>query len=198
MNIVPFVKKSLAAAALLSCVAGAQAAVVFYNSAAAFTAANPTQSVENFADTTLVSGLSFVSTVGNIAGGIWNDRLVPGGATTRFNFSSAVNGFGADFDMSPGGQGTGILMTITLLGGANEILSQQVSGGAQLFYGFRSDVAFSSVLFSAGTTPGGAAETYTMDNLRFAANAVPEPGSLALAGLGLLACAFTARRIRKA
>jgi hypothetical protein len=175
--------------------APSQAAISYFTDAAAFAAALNNVTVENFADTTLVPGLSFTSTVGNISGGIFNDQLAAGSQTTTFNFSSAINGLGANFDMSPGGAGVGILWTISLFAGGTEVLSSEVSRNLTgQFFGFISDSAFDSILFTAGTQANGV-ETYNLDNLSF--GTVPEPESLALLGLGLAGIALSRRKQAK-
>ena len=98
--------------------APSQAAITYYNSAAAFDAALSSVSVEDFNDNTLVSGLSFTSTVGNIASGaasMINWRLVRKPPLSISRPPSTA--WGANFDLTPGGAGVGILWTIHLFSG---------------------------------------------------------------------------------
>ncbi len=180
---------AIAAAMLCSSLPAFASTVTVYTNKAAFQAASGTVVTENFADTTLVSGLHIAGTAPqfSISGGRLNDRLAEG-LTTVFSFDSALRGFGANFDLSAGGSGMGL--AITLNGGAivNFLIPTEVpatqSGG---FFGFISDTSFSSVTLRAGSAGGAVAETYSLDDVVFA-NAVPEPATITimLAGLALL------------
>ena len=180
----------LAATTLVA--APAEAAVTFFNSLASFNAAAGATTTEDFADNTLIPGLSIVSTNGNIGGGVFNDRLIPGGATTTFSFASGIKAFGGNFDLSPNGAGIGISLTLTPGG----ILSTEVPRTSTgQFFGFVSDTAFTSVLFTGGTQ-GGGAETYNLDNLAFGPGGVPEPAAWAMliGGFGVVGGAMRRRR----
>src|ERR1700754_2802071 len=90
----------------------AQAQVTYYTDQAAFLAAlGGTAVIENFEDATLVSGLTFVSTVGSIGGGGFNDQLAPASQTTTFSFGAPINAVGGFWDLTPGGAGVGIAFT---------------------------------------------------------------------------------------
>ncbi len=167
----------------------AQAATTIYTNKAAWTAAFSSYGTEGFADSVFNSGVSVVSDAGSVIGGEWSDRVVPGGASTTFSFSPGMFGFGGDWDLAnPGGAGTGIAVTLSLVGGGTEAVSaeipQTIAGG---FWGFISDVAFTDV-FMIGGTQGGLAETYLMDNMVYSASAspVPVPAAVWLFGSGLL------------
>ena len=168
----------------------AQAAVTVYNSQAAYASALGTSVIEDFSDNTLVGGLSFTSTVGNIGSGRFNDRVVRLGAQTTFNFATPTNGFGAIFDETPGGFGQNLKFTID---GITVVSPELSNAGAGTFFGFISTNSFSSVLITAGSGPGGA-ETYNLDNLQFNA-AVPEASTWAMmiAGFGLVGAAMRRR-----
>lgn len=182
-----------AAAALLMGASGAQAAITFYNSEAAFKAAVGQTATETFTDSNLLAKLSVATDAGNIAGGKFNDRVVRGGAQTRFSFLGGTTGAGGFWDESPGGFGQGLALTISLSAGGSELLSQEIVGFSGGFFGFTSTDSFDSLLITAGTQAG-VAETYNLDNLSW--GAVPEPQSWALliAGFGMIGAAARRRR----
>ena len=177
----------------------ATAAVTFYTSVNAFTAAlGNSGTVENFDDRVLVPGLTIASDNGSIGGGTFNDRLESSNQVrTTFTFANGQNGFGGLFDLTPGGAGLGIQIRLVGNGG---LLNQEVPNGANgQFFGFISDEAFDVVRFVGGTqAANGSSETYTLDNLRFGAltaGAVPEPATWAMmiAGFGLVGGAMRRR-----
>ena len=173
----------------------ANAAITFFSSIPAFDAAAGTVVVEDFADTTLVPGLSFTSTVGAISGGLFNDRVVRGGATTTFNIAGGTNAFGGLWNEQPGGFGQGLDFTITLLNLSTVVLATQLDGFSGQFFGFTSTDKFDTVLITAGNS-GGVAETYNLDDLRFGAG-VPEPTTWALMLLGFGGLGLSLRRARR-
>ena len=181
---------TVAAAVLLA--PAANAAVTVYTDEANFLAALSSYVTEDFADATLVPGLSFTSDAGVIGSGLFNDRLSPGAASTLFSFTGAT-AFGGTFDLSPGGFGSGIQFTLNLSGGGT-------ADGGELrdqngFYGFISTDVFDSVLMTAGSGPG--IETYTLDNLHIGSGGVvPEPATWALmiAGFGMVGLAARRRQ----
>lgn len=184
---------ALAVAALLA--QPAQAAVTFYSNLGQFQAATPPTTLENFS-TPLNPGLTITGSHVNISGGVMNDQINDNAATsTTFAFAAPMIAFGGNFDLAgPGGRGTGILVTLDLVGGGVQVLAQQIpSSLAGGFWGFVSTVAFTAVRFSEGTQASGV-ETYRLDNLRYAAAPVPAPAALGLFGLGLLALGATRRR----
>lgn len=151
---------------------------------------------EFFGGATLTaSGLSVATTNGAIVhnsvtfGDAWRDTLVPGGATTTWTFSTATYAFGGAWDLespSVDGPGTGIAF---YLNGSTLVPGEVPNSFAGSFFGFTSDVPFSSVLMTAGSQ-GGVSETYEASPIVFA-GAVPEPATWAMiilgfAGVGLL------------
>ncbi len=189
----------LAAASALLLASASQATVTVYNSQAAFAAALGPLATEDFTDATLVSGLSIVSTASQaaITGGHYHDRTVLGGAQTIYSFAGGANGFGAIFDLSPGGFGQGLQFTLNLTAGGTEVVPVLAATQVGAFFGFTSTNTFSSVLVTSGTNPG-VAETHDLDDLQFgsvAGGAVPEPASwmLMVAGFGMVGAGLRRR-----
>src|SRR4051812_39033607 len=195
----------------LACPVSAGAAVIqTFTSLPAWTAAaGASISVEDFSDTNLVTGLT-VSPAGGgaISGGELSNSLavfglcVNGGvgcpSTTQFGFSPATTAFGADWDLSPGGAGSGIFFDVLLNNSTHQTvtgISNPAGGTFNGFFGFVSDTPFTSISLGSGFT--GSGETFNADNVRFVGTgvvaAVPEPSSLMLLTGGL----FTAWLIRR-
>lgn len=188
----PGIASAIGALALMIGTSAAAASVITYDTQGGFNAASGPTVTEDFNDTTLLPGLSFVSNAGSIGSGRFNDRVFRGGDQTRFNFASKAKSFGGFFDFSPGGNGQGLSFSIVLLD--NSIISVGQVSNLIGFYGFVSDAAFKSVIINAGSFSG-SAETYNLDNLRFS-GAVPEPSAWALmiGGFGLVGFALRRRQ----
>jgi hypothetical protein len=164
----------------------AHAATTVYTDKASWESAFSTVATEDFTDSVLNTGVSVVSNNGSVTGGEWQDVITSTGTTT-FSFASGIFGFGGDWDLAgPGGQGTGIIVTLTLLAGGTEVLTTEIPRTlAGTFWGFVSDVAFTDVLLTMGTQATGI-ETFHMDNMVYSASPVPVPAAVWLFGSGLL------------
>ncbi|PZN93222.1 MAG: hypothetical protein DCF31_13380 [Alphaproteobacteria bacterium] len=175
----------------------ANAAVTTYNDGAAFAAALSGVVTEDFEDGTLVSGLSFSSTVGNISGGLFNDRPVKNIAETTFFFAGGADAFGGSFNLDPGGRGQGLEFTLNLTGGGTE-LAGRIQYETPGFFGFTSTNRFDSVTWRGFDDINGSAETFNLDNAQFGnvSAAVPEPAAwgLMVVGFGLVGAGMRSRR----
>jgi len=185
--------KTLAAAALISTAAGAASAATFttYTDRAAYESAlTGPISTYDFDTGAPASGVTVTGDDVNFSGGVLNDVVNQGAsADTLFSFDAPILGFGGDWDLAgPGGVGTGI--AITTMGGGSFVVTEEIpSTLVNDFWGFISDMEFSSLSFVEGTQANGV-ETYTLDNLTTGGVApVPLPAGLPLllAGLGGLA-----------
>ena len=157
---------------------------------------------ENFNDNTVNAPfLSVENTVGSPAGFQWSrvgnfgDRIDPSNAgswtTWTFTSSFASIGWYATFDTTPGGSGTGIdIYAFTPDEGWKFAISVPTNV-TSTFIGFTVDTNFSALQFRPGQLAG-VAETYFMDDMNYAGG-VPEPGTLGLLGLGLVAAGLGKR-----
>jgi len=172
----------------------ANAAVTVYSEEGAFQTALGARSTEDFSNLTLVTGLTFVSSAGNISGGRFNDVVSLAGSnttSTTFSFASGTKGFGGSFSLSPGGFGQGLAFFIN---GTDEVTGIDELDG---FYGFVSGTPFTSVRITGAFLLEGIQETYTLDNLQFGASVVPEPMTWAMMILGLGAVGVSMRYRRR-
>ena len=193
-------KSMLLASTLAVASLPALASVTVYTDKTAWLSAVSASSVltENFNDSVLLNGLTIVSTDPSfgIYGGMLHDR-VTSEASTLFTYKSLLNGFGGEFDLSPGGPGLGI--ELTLVGGSTlnyTIPSQVPNSSTGQFFGVVSTTSFAATLFNAGNQ-GGVAETYAMDNLVLA-TAVPEPETYAMLLAGLCLVGLARRKAKAA
>jgi PEP-CTERM motif len=183
----------LAGSALSTTPASAQ--ITYYTDYAAFIAAlYGVPFVEDFEDNSLVPGLTFVSTMGNIADGVFNDQLAPAAQTTTFSFGGPITAFGGFWDLSPGGPGVGI--SFNPAPGSTLTMEVPISYTGE-FWGFTSVSSFSSLLLTGGTQSSCCVETYTLDNLTFG-QAVPEPAAwgMMIGGFALAGAALRRRQVR--
>lgn len=114
--------------------------------------------------------------------------MVGGGLV--FTFASPITAWGADFAAF---QNDLIRSTITAGGVTVTPLAQ--FGNTGRFYGFISDVAFTTVTFAGVQNDG-----FAIDNVSFAGGTVPEPASWAMliAGFGLVGATARRRRFARA
>lgn len=179
---------SVCSLALFCTVSSVSAATTIYTDRAAFDlATGGSLSFDDLSDASF-NGFSVQSDAGFIQGGQrLRDRPTPGvnGASTTFTFNSPITAFGGDYDLSPGGAGTGLRFVLD----GNEIIPQEISGTYSGFWGFVSDTFFTSVEVRAGSGSG-IAETHTFDNFSFGVAAtvapIPVPASLPLLLTALL------------
>ncbi len=171
---------------------------VYNNDQPGWAAAAGSYTTETFSSTTLNPGLSVISTVGQVTGGLWSDRLVPGSQTTQWNFATPITAFGGNWDLTPGGPGTGIAFTVTFANNTTQSVGTEVPDSfSGEFFGFTSSLPIISVLETAGTQPG-FAETYNLSNLVYSSTVPgPIPGA-GFAGLAALALAGVYARVRRA
>ncbi len=153
------------------------------------------ETIEDFNDATLVPGLTITTDAGTLANSQFEDRVTrSGGEMTLFTFASPIKAFGGFFNLTPGGVAQLLRFSIDGV----DVGTQTASVSGFQFFGFSSTTAFSSVKIVAGTGSGNA-ETYHLDNLRFAAAAVPEPATWAMMilGFGLIGGAMRSRQTAK-
>jgi hypothetical protein len=194
----------LALAAGLSSNAASAATISYFNSDLDFVNSlyNVT-ATENFNDGVINAPISVTSDEDSIVTGtpatnkLFADRINNDLPPTVWTFASAINGFGGLFDLAgPGGEGTGIAVTLGLVGGGTQSLAVIPNTLNGSFWGFISSVAFTTVTFTEGNLPGNF-ETYTLDNLTVGELApVPVPASFGLLALGLGGIAALKRRRR--
>jgi len=149
---------------------------------------------EDFSDTTLNPGVSFISDVGRIENGHFWDQVNddPLQTTTwgfnHLQFPNGIFAWGGDWDLSPLQPGSNVAVGISLFSNGVSIgvgeVSRNLTGD---FWGIVSDTSFDEVRLTEGTDPRGLRETYTFDNMVYAST--PEPSSVlgifALSTLGL-------------
>lgn len=158
-------------------------------------------------------------TQGRSSIGVGTSKFWEGGASPfTITFASAIRAFG--FWMSDVGDFsvdcvtctgvTGSVLTVEFLASGQVIRAEGISGstidGATSFFGLVSDTAFDAIRFTNNTTTtanqSGVADGQGFDIFMFGTPTdtptgnVPEPGMLALSGLGLLALAGRRRRGR--
>lgn len=175
----------IGALVLVNMTSAASAATTIYTDRASFDlATGGNLSFEDFNDQSL-DGFSGTSDAAFFSNGGVRDRPTPGGATTTFTFGGGgITAFGADYDLSPGGNGNGLRFVLD----GNEVVSQELSAPYTGFWGFVSDTFFTTVRVEAGSGPG-RAETHTFDNLSFGIAQPVAPVPLP-AGLPLLLTAL--------
>ena len=212
-----------AAAFLVGGVVDAQAAFVSYTSSSAFQAAvaGGTIALEDFetgsANQTINSGGSFngltysfnngragridvtYNAFGNfsLAADPAPDGFFAEGDSITVTFSSAVNAFGVFFNVlqSPAGS-----LRVETGNGEVAVNGDNHDTGTFHFVGLVSDTGFTSVTFGA---VAGVLSGFNVDNLSFGtvdkgSTTLPEPMSLALSGLALLAAGAARRAARRA
>ncbi len=152
-----------------------------------FTGSAYTQSIATFS----LQGVGHTSPFLTFAG-ITNDRFEDrldnvAGESTTWSFSQAVTGFGANWDLTPDGAGTGIDIAIQLFSGGSLVGAGSIPNSfAGEFWGFTSTELFDKVVLTFGGQPGNA-ETYYMDNMVFSPIPLPAAAWIGLAGMGCVA-----------
>lgn len=138
---------------------------------------------------TVTTTNGFVNLAGNLD--MWQDIVVPSGATTTWHFATPVHGVGALFDLSINEPGTGIDV---FADGFQVSPSPSIANTfAGQFFGFLSTSTFTDIMFAADGQSG-VQETYLMDDLHYCP--VPVPPAVWLFGSGLLGLVGLRRKLR--
>jgi hypothetical protein len=179
-----------------------------YTDLTAWSAAAGSFVTEDFSDAALTPGLSiaFGTNIpgGSIASGAYHDISVTGFSNTNslITFSTAVTAFGADWDLTPAGNGGGLLLQISYADATTGSLLIPYSATAS-FSGFVSDTNVASIRIHAADFLG--EETFSADNFRFSGTPgggngngggppIPEPGSALVFAAGVLVVRTATRR----
>ena len=182
-------------------VSSARAAFISYTNQATWEAAVAALSLgtvlEDFADATLVSGLSTANA--SVSGSLSATAVTQfnNAANPRLAFSPGTSAFGGIWDLAVGGAGDGLLFMIN--GTAAVPSGTQALAVAGNFSGFVGFISNDATLITSVRldSPGTGVESFTLDNLQIATpgtTPVPEPGTLTLLGMGLAATVRTARK----
>lgn len=139
---------------------------------------------EDFADSQLNDGVSFVSTESghiNPAEECYQDVLASQSQNepmTIWSFSPEIAAYGGDWALGgPGGSGNSLLVYIADFSLYVGAISNNYGGE---FWGFISDTPFTSVRLVGG--PGSHQQNYRLDNMVY--SQVPEPAAMSLLTLG--------------
>lgn len=123
---------------------------------------------ENFTDATLNPGLSVTTDLGyvDLINHVWWDRLtdadpVLGDTKTIWHFAQPIFAFGGFWDMTPGGPGSNIEVSIN---GSWIVIDEIPNTYTGQFWGFVSNIPFTDIRLRHGSSPA-IAETYTLDNM---------------------------------
>jgi hypothetical protein len=122
--------------------------------------------------------------------------------------------FGGTWNLAPaGGLAAGLRITVNLLGGGSQLLTEILGygstgdGNSPFFFGFTSDVAITSVIVSQAGQAGLFTEGYSLDNVLVEQSGVvippvdppsgvPEPSTFGLAGIAMVGLGLV-RRFRR-
>jgi len=147
----------------------ALAAATVYTDKSAWEAAVGTWATEDFFDATLNPGVSVVSSVGMVTGGLWWDRVDDGdygaGVTnTTWTFADPIYAWGGTFDaVNPGGPGSSI--NVTYIDGTSVVVGTIPNSINGTFWGFVSNEPFTQVHLEDAALIAEARETYEMDDM---------------------------------
>jgi hypothetical protein len=138
--------------------------------------------------------LGFNTTVGGTEWlQVWPAFNDPAGETVTFTFASPINAFGAYLtDTQSTFPGP---ITLTFNDGVAQTLSvtKNDDTGGVLFFGFHDTTAFTSLSYHTGAT-GDTRDVWGIDDVTYAAAAVPEPGTIGLLLCGVSLMVGVARR----
>jgi len=204
----------LGAGLLLGPLTGAQAVVITFYTDAEFDAATGALAFESFETASEASAteIEFPDGTFSCSGstycpgffGIWAGFADDGTQSVyfaspdsaTFTFASAITAFG--IVIGGAGDVANITLTALLSNGDSAIALDDYSGtfdvfgGNRQFFGLISDTPFTSITF----TPSNSGDGIFFDAMRYGTSAVdvPEPGTLALLGFGLLGLGFARKR----